>query len=99
MNLANLNLFIKDMGTGDIWELGEITQIEKCVSDEILLDPMWHEPDVITSLPMARGSFECSASINLQPKVKLRLFYGVSNNFLKMHGGKPLRRISKRFLK
>lgn len=71
--------------------LGDVTEISTIELDT--LDP--YDPLVISPQRLS-GTFETTMDFKLQPKVKLKLF-GVSNNYIRLHGGKPLRTIRKRF--
>lgn len=97
----NQRLFIKDMDTGAIFDLGDVAHIERLECEEIHTDPMLNDEfEHIYKPAVISGTFECHMDLaTMQPKVKIRMFYGITNNFIRMHGGKPLRRIPKRFLK
>lgn len=80
--------------SGEVFMLGNVT--------EISLEPYDPTCDceryITTSIrPPITGTFEVTFDVFLQPKAKLN-FYGISNNFIRLHGGKPLRRVKRRYL-
>lgn len=94
MVLDNVKIFAKNERTGDVFELGNLIEIGTGDPYDSPYDDYLTE-----SFPHLTGTFEITASIEtMQPKVKLRLF-GISNNSIRMHGGKPIRTIQKRFLR
>lgn len=84
------NIFMRDVSTGAEYELGEVKEIEFVPAelDECYVSPL---------LPQLTGTFEVSCDVFFQPKVKIRLF-GLTNNCIRLHGGRPMRKISRRFL-
>lgn len=74
-------------------DLGYVMEISTIEPD--LLDP--YDDNLITSPQRLSGTFETTTDFTLQPKVKIKLF-GISNNYIRLHGGKPLRTVRKRFL-
>lgn len=72
--------------------LGNVTEISSIEPDT--LDPYDH---LVTSTRRLSGTFETTMDFKLQPKVKIKL-YGISNNYIRLHGGKPIRTIPRRFL-
>lgn len=84
------NLFMRDIATGAEFELGEIKEIEIVPADP-------DECCVSTTLPSLTGTFEVSLDVFLQPKTKIVLF-GLTNNYIRLHGGRPMRKIPRRFL-
>lgn len=85
--------------SGEVFMLGDVTEIN--------LEPYDPTCDceryITTSIrPPITGTFEVSfdfvSDIMCQPKVKLKIF-GITNNCIRMHGGRPMRKISQRHLR
>ena len=70
------------------FELGDIGNL-----DYTTLQDDAFSPDVFKPF-----SFSFSSKLRLQPKDKMKIFYGLTNNSIRMHGGKPIRRVPERFL-
>lgn len=80
--------------SGEEFKLGVITELS--IEEPI---PEIDDPYLcITQMPEMTGTFVVTADFMKQPKVKLKLF-GLTNNYIRLHGGKPMRRIQKRFMK
>lgn len=74
--------------TGECIELDGITKISLCVDTE--------QSD-IADIPNISDGLEFTCSFQLQPKTKMHIL-GVTNNSIRLHGGRPIRKIPKKFL-
>lgn len=70
--------------TGEYVELNGIAEIN--------IDSVSESPDI----PMI-GGMEVTLKLKLQPKSKMHLL-GMTNNCIRLHGGRPIRTIPDRFL-
>ena len=78
--------YVLNSKTGEWEKLEAITDI--CIEDS---------DEQYIPAKISATSMNIKFEFKIQPKTKLKLLYGVSNNFIRLHGGKPLRTIKKRF--
>jgi len=79
--------------SGEELKLGDITEIS--IEETI---PEIDDPYLcITHMAEMTGTFIVNTDFMQQPKVKIKLF-GMTNNFIRLHGGRPMRTIPRRFL-
>lgn len=84
-HLHNTYIYVAD--TGKCIELDGITKIEFATE----------QPDDRSYIPNISETMECTFRVSIQPKCKLQLF-GITNNCIRLHGGRPMRTINRRFL-
>ena len=91
----DLILYAVDNKTGKKYELGEITEFKEnsepldLFDDELVCR--------INKTYSVTGTFTCASDLR-RPKVRMHL-YGISNNWIRMHGGKPMRTLPRRFMR
>jgi len=93
--MRNVKLFAV-FDDGAKLELGDVVEISADPQD--IFDPF--DFNILYQPERVKGVFELSHTLTVdgfQPKIKLKLF-GLSNNYIRLHGGKPLRTVRKRFL-
>lgn len=81
-------IYVYKEDTGEYTELTGITEINIGTAPE---------PLNIPDMQNISDGMEFTVKLKLQPKAKIHLL-GVTNNCIRMHGGKPIRTIQKRFL-
>ena len=91
MKIEPETLYVINQETGEVFELGSIDSI-----DYRTLQEDYGTLQEIDSKKMP-GSISFEFKMKIQPKTKLVLL-GITNNCIRMHGGKPIRRVQKRFL-
>ena len=82
-----MNLYAVDCETGKEFEIGELVNLDTIAID----DEAWETPKLIESY-----TFSVSTK-HFMAKTWMRLL-GITNNSIRMHGGKPLRKVKERFL-
>ena len=90
------SLIIKNEKTGEEFKLGAIAEIEE-VGDRMYPEDPYGTISVLSMVAMT-GTFIVTADGFRNPKVRMKL-YGISNNCIRMHGGKPMRTLPRRFMR
>lgn len=88
------SLIIKNNKTGEEYKLGDITEIEE-IGDRMYPEDPYGTISVLSMVTLT-GTFIVTADGFRDPKVRMKL-YGITNNYIRMHGGKPMRTLPRRF--
>ena len=86
MNINGSNVYALNNDTGEWFELGEAIYLS---SDDFL--DGYDRSEVSTTM-------SATLTLYIQPKDKLKLL-GITNNSIRLHGGKAIRTVPKRFWK
>lgn len=77
--------------TGEKFEIGEAANLDASLlmgCDFVEFPHPWTTSGTLSMI-----------STPIQPKAKAKLVFGMNNNYIRFHGGKPLRTIRRRFLR